>query len=148
MSDIAHRRRGPWCGLGSLSIALCLLAAIHFLTTAEGQRWVEDFFRPLGYAAILLGIVGPALFLGMSGLVLLLAISAGIRHEPYRLGELALTIVLSLFFQIGSSRADLWSTFPLRLLVAGAIVFGAGSGVRWIWRRFRRPGTDLSEGSG
>lgn len=112
MSDIAHRRRGPWCGLGSLSIALCLLAAIHFLTTAEGQRWVEDFFRPLGYAAILLGIVGPALFLGMSGLVLLLAISAGIRHEPYRLGELALTIVLSLFFQIGSSRADLWSTFP------------------------------------
>jgi hypothetical protein len=104
---------------------------------------VEDVFRTLGTAALIVGIVSPLLFLGIAGLVFVLAIAAVIRREPYGVGELACTIVLSVVFQIGSGRADLWSGFPLRLFTAGVLVFGVSSGVRWIWGRIR-PSTDPS----
>ena len=131
-------RRAPWRGLASLSIAASLLVAIRCLTTPEGQCWVEDFFRPIGYAAILLGVADPLLFLGTVGLVMILAISAGVRDEPLYLGELGVTIVLSLVLQIGSSHADLWGPFPLRLLSAGVMVFAASLSLRWLWRRILR----------
>jgi len=131
MSGITPRPKWPWCSLASLSIVLYLLATIRFLSTPEGQHWVEDFFQPLGDAAILLGVAGPLLFLGLSGAVLILAVSGVVRHEAFRLGELALTIVFSLFLQIASAHAEVWSGYPLRLLIAGVIVFGVGSGVRW-----------------
>ena len=138
MSGTAQPKRGPWFGLTSLAISVGLLDAIHFLSTAEGQHWVEELFSPLGYAAMLLGIVGPLLFLGLSGMALALALFSVMRDEPFRLAELAATIVWSLFLQIASSRADLWGEFPVRLLYAGVFSFGAGSFVRWLVPRIRR----------
>ena len=138
MSGMAHPRRGPWFGLASLAIAVWLLYAIHFLTTPQGQSWVEDVFRPLGTAALVVAIIGPLLFLGVAGLTFFLAVSARIRREPYYLGEVALTFVLSVVFQIGSGRADRWDRYASRLLIAGVLVFGASAVVRWIWRRIRK----------
>ena len=138
MSEIADRRRGPWLGLASLAIALWLLYAIRFLTTPEGQHWVEDLFRPLGTAALVAAIIGPLLFLGVAGLTFVLAVASRLRREPFYLGEVALTVVLSVVFQIGSRRADLWDGYPSRVLIAGVLVFGASAAVRWIWRRIRK----------
>src|SRR5262245_1585636 len=107
-------RRGPWCGLGSIAIAVPLLAVLRFLSTPEGAHWVEDFFRPLGFAAILLGVAGPLLFLGLAGLVLILTIASVVRREPLYLGEVGLTIVVSLFFQAASNHAELWGPYPGR----------------------------------
>jgi hypothetical protein len=137
MSGILHER-APWRGLASITIAGSLLVVIRFLTAPEGQSWLEDFARPWGYAAILLGVAGPLLFLGTAALVGILAIASGARHEPLYLGELAVAIVVSLYFQIGSSRVDLWGRFPLRLLLASAVVFPASLAVRWLWRRIQQ----------
>lgn len=147
MPEIVQRSKGPWCGLASLTIALFLLAAIHFLSTQQGQHRVEEFFAPLGYAAILLGVVGPLLFLGLVGAALVLALFATIRREPFWLGELGATIIGALFMQANDPHAERWEPFPTRLLLSGVVVFGASATFRWIWRRLRRPGADLSTGS-
>lgn len=80
------------------------------------------------------------LFLGLSGAVFILAVSGVLRHEAFRLGDLALAIVFSLFLQIASDHGERWSGYPLRLLIAGVLVFVIGSGVRWLLRLVR-PGT-------
>jgi len=138
MPETARQTRGPWFGLASLAIAGGLLATIHFLTTPEGQHWVEDVAQPLAYAAMLLGIVGPLLLLGVSGIALVFAFSSLLRDEPFRLAEVAATIIWSLFLQIASSRADLWGAFPVRLIYAGVFSFAAGSFIRWLVPRIRR----------
>jgi hypothetical protein len=78
------------------------------------------------------------LFFGLAFFVLSLAISAARRREPYRLGELGLAIVLSLFLQIGNRDLGDWSAFLPRLLLAIAFVLAASWSVRRLVRRVWR----------
>jgi hypothetical protein len=118
-----------------LSIALLLLAAIQFLTTAAGRHWVEDFLRPLGFAAILAGVAGPVLFLAGAALAGVIALVAIWRREPYGLAQSALAILLSLLLHVANGHPERWRSYPARLLVAAVVAFLVSAAFRTVLRR-------------